>query len=94
MCRNITPLRGLEPPATEEEVRAAAVQFVRKVSGIARPTGMSFAQCEQAADQITAIVERLLEVLPPRARPPKTLPPLRRPEVIARIAARSDASAR
>lgn len=93
MCRNITELRGLEPPATEQEIRAAAEQFVRKVTGVARPTGIVAAHCEQAAGEIATIVESLLEKMPARRQPPKSVPPLRRPEVIARIAARAEASA-
>ncbi len=85
MCRNITELRGLEPPATHEEVDAAARQFVRKVSGLAKPTGDAAERCDAVAVEITALIEGLLEALPPRRQPPKTIPPLRRPEVRARM---------
>jgi hypothetical protein len=89
MCRNITPLRGLEPAATDEEITAAALQFVRKVSGVATVTDTTRAAIEQAVAEISATTNRLLAELPPRKRPPTTVPPLRRPEVRARIAARA-----
>jgi hypothetical protein len=85
MCRNITELRGLEPPATRDEIEAASRQFVRKVTGIARPNLELAAGMEIAAMQIADITEDLLVGLPPRRQPPKTLPPLRRPEVRARL---------
>lgn len=89
MCRNITELRGLEPAATPEEIEAASRQYVRKVSGITRPTGANVDAFEAAVAEVTASTTRLLESLAPRKQPPKTVPPLRRPEVRARIAARS-----
>jgi len=89
MCRNITELRGLEPAATPQEVEAAARQYVRKVSGITRPTEVNSEAFEAAVAEVTATTARLLSSLPPRRQPPKTVPPLRRPEVQARIAARS-----
>jgi hypothetical protein len=85
MCRNITELRGLEPPATTEEVEAAARQFVRKVSGIARPRGDIAEDLDAVAVQIASITGQMLERLPERRQPPKTLPPLRRPEVRQRM---------
>ena len=85
MCRNITELRGLEPPATREEIEAAARQYIRKVSGIARPNLANTAAIERAALEIADITEDLLLGLPPRRQPPKSLPPLRRPEVRARM---------
>jgi hypothetical protein len=88
MCRNITELRGLEPAATPEEIEAASRQYVRKVSGITRPTAVNEEAFETAVAEVTATTMRLLSVLPPRRQPPKTVPPLRRPEVRARIAAR------
>lgn len=88
MCRNITELRGLEPVATEEEIEAASRQYVRKVSGITRPTGANEDAFEAAVAEVTATTTRLLSQLAPRKQPPKTVPPLRRPEVRARIAAR------
>ncbi len=85
MCRNITELRGLEPPATREEIEAAARQFVRKVSGVAKPKGDAAAAMEDAALRIAHITEHLLADLPARRQPPKSDPPLRRPEVRARL---------
>ncbi|MFD4991839.1 DUF2277 domain-containing protein [Cellulosimicrobium cellulans] len=91
MCRNITTLRGLEPPATDEEIEAAARQFVRKVTGIQRTSAATEEPFERAVDEVTAIVARLLDELPERRNPPTTVPPLRREEVRARIAAREAA---
>ncbi|MGJ6125100.1 DUF2277 family protein [Mycolicibacterium sp. Y3] len=88
MCRNITELRGLEPAATAEEIEAASRQFIRKVSGIIRPTAANEAAFETAVAEVTEITTRLLRQLPPRRQPPKTVPPLRRPEVRARLAAK------
>ena len=91
MCRNITELRGLEPPATAEEISAAARQYVRKVSGLATvPTAVTEA-FEAAVSEVTASTTRLLAVLPARRQPPPTVPPLRRPEVQARLKARAAA---
>ena len=78
MCRNITELRGLEPPATQEEIEAAARQYVRKVSGVRKPSAANEERFEQAVADVAAITASLLEDLPPRRQPPKTLPPLRR----------------
>jgi len=89
MCRNITELRGLEPAATAEEIEAASRQYVRKVSGITRPSGANVEAFEEAVADVTAITTRLLDGLAPRRQPPKTVPPLRRPEVRARIEARA-----
>ncbi|GFG64262.1 hypothetical protein MKUB_17520 [Mycobacterium kubicae] len=87
MCRNITELRGLEPPATDEEIAAASRQYVRKVSGITHPSAANVEAFETAVAEVTATTTRLLDALTPRRQPPKTVPPLRRPEVIARLAA-------
>jgi len=89
MCRNITTLRGLEPPATAEETEAAARQYVRKVSGVTRPSAANEEAFEVAVAEVTATTARLLAALPARKQPPKTVPPLRRPEVRARIEARA-----
>jgi len=78
MCRNITTLRGLEPVATDEEIEAAARQYVRKVSGVARTSAATEAAFEAAVAKITAATTELLDTLPPRRNPPPTLPPLRR----------------
>jgi hypothetical protein len=86
MCRNITELRGLQPAATAEEIAAAARQYVRKVSGITHPSVANADAFEAAVAEVTATTTRLLGGLPPRRQPPKTVPPLRRPEVVARLA--------
>jgi hypothetical protein len=88
MCRNITELRGLEPPATDEEIEAAARQFVRKVTGLQKPPPAVAEAYEASIVEVTAVVERLLAQLPARRQPPASVPPLRRPEVRARIEAR------
>lgn len=88
MCRNITELRGLEPAATDQEIEAAARQYVRKISGIPKTSDANREAFEQAVAEVTATTMRLLGSLPARRQPPKTVPPLRRPEVLARIAAR------
>ncbi|MCL9797537.1 DUF2277 domain-containing protein [Frankia sp. AgKG'84/4] len=85
MCRNITELRGLEPAATNEEIEAAARQFVRKVGGVRRPSPAYDAAVDSAVAEIAASVHRLLDTLPARRQPPATVPPLRRPEVRARL---------
>jgi hypothetical protein len=85
MCRNITELRGLEPPVTRDEIEAAARQYVRKVSGVSRPTGPAVDALETAALEIADITQHLLDGLPARRQPPKTVPPLRRPEVRKRL---------
>jgi hypothetical protein len=72
MCRNIRPLYHFDPPATNEEIRQAALQFVRKVSGFARPSRANEPAFEQAVTEVSATVERLLAALttsaPPRNR--------------------------
>ena len=78
MCRNITILRGLEPVATPEEIEAAARQFVRKISGVQKPSAATEAAFEKAVAEIAHITTHLLADLPPRKQPPPTLPPLRR----------------
>lgn len=88
MCRNITILRGLEPAATTEEIQAAALQYVRKVSGVGKITETTREPIERAAAEVARITETLLAELPDRRVPPPTVPPLRRPEVRARIEAR------
>jgi hypothetical protein len=85
MCRNITELRGLEPVATEDEIEAAARQYVRKVSGLNKGPAAAPEVFESAVAEVAATTTRLLAALPPRRQPPRTVPPLRRPEVQARL---------
>ena len=72
MCRNIKTLFNFEPPATEEEIRASAVQFVRKVSGFTKPSKANEEAFERAIDEVADVARRLLTVLqtnaPPRDR--------------------------
>ena len=89
MCRNITELRGLEPPATSDEITAAARQYVRKVSGLQSVPAAATDAFERAVAEVAASTAALLATLPPRRQPPATVPPLRRPEVQARIRARA-----
>jgi hypothetical protein len=92
MCRNITELRGLQPPATAEEITAAARQYVRKVSGLTKVPATAEQAFEEAVREVAETTTRLLATLPDRRQPPPTVPPLRRPEVQARIKARAAAS--
>lgn len=78
MCRNITELRGLEPPATEDEVQAAARQYVRKVTGLRQPPPAAAAAYEAAVAAVAAATAAVLAELPARRQPPATVPPLRR----------------
>ena len=72
MCRNIRPLFHFEPPVTPDEVRAASLQFVRKVSGFTRPSAANQPPFDRAVEDISAAVTRLLDQLvtnaPPRNR--------------------------
>jgi hypothetical protein len=70
MCRSIHTLYNFEPPATEDEVRAAALQYVRKVSGFTKPSQANAEAFERAVDAVTAASERLLGELVTSA-PPK-----------------------
>lgn len=78
MCRNITMLRGLEPPATETEIRAAALQYVRKVGSLSAVSAATQPAVDKAVDAIARATEALLAELPERRTPPPVLPPLRR----------------
>lgn len=78
MCRNITTLRGLQPPASADEVEAAALQYVRKVSGVQTVSHRTEAAVERAVRAVAAATAELLAELPPRQQPPPMLPPLRR----------------
>ena len=72
MCRNIRTLANFEPPATDEEVRASALQFVRKVSGAHRPSRANEVAFNRAVDEVTGAARRLIHALttsaPPRNR--------------------------
>jgi len=78
MCRNITTLRGLDPPPTDEEIQAAARQYVRKVSGVQSTSALTEEAFERAVGQVADATSRLLDELPARRQPPPSLPPLRR----------------
>jgi hypothetical protein len=69
MCRNIKTLANFEPPATTDEVRASALQFVRKLSGATHPSRANEAAFNQAVDEVTAAAERLIQSLQTKAPP-------------------------
>ena len=69
MCRNIRTLHNFEPPASEEEVRAAALQYVRKISGTTKPSRANEAAFARAVDEVTAASQRLLSMLVTQAAP-------------------------
>lgn len=72
MCRNIKTLHNFEPPATEAEIRASAIQFVRKLSGFAKPSKTNEAAFNRAVEKVTEAAQELLDSLvtnsPPRDR--------------------------
>jgi len=72
MCRNIKTLYNFEPPATEQEIRASALQFVRKVSGFTQPSNANRAAFDRAVDEVARAAQDLLDALvsaaPPRDR--------------------------
>lgn len=72
MCRNIKVLANFEPPATDDEIRASALQFVRKLSGASRPSKANEAAFNLAVEEVTASARRLVDALvihaPPRDR--------------------------
>lgn len=78
MCRSITPLRGLEPPASETEIREAALQYVRKVGSLSSVSATNASAVDAAVEAISAATMTLLAELPARRNPPKTVPPGRR----------------
>ena len=78
MCRNITTLRGLEPTATDEEITAAARQYVRKITGVQKTSANTEDAFERAVAIIAKASAEVLIELPPRKVPPKSEPPLRR----------------
>jgi hypothetical protein len=69
MCRNIRTLANFEPPATEEEIRASALQFVRKLSGTTRPSRANEAAFDRAVEEVTAAAARLIASLTTSAAP-------------------------
>jgi hypothetical protein len=70
MCRNIRTLHNFEPPATEDEIRASSLQYVRKVSGFTKPSQANAEAFESAVDEVAAVTTRLLDQLVTNA-PPK-----------------------
>lgn len=70
MCRNIKTLFNFQPPATEDEIRAASVQFVRKLSGYTHPSESNREVFDRAVDEVTVVAQRLLDGLQTNA-PPK-----------------------
>jgi hypothetical protein len=69
MCRNIKTLANFEPPATSDEVRASALQFVRKLSGSTHPSRANEAAFDAAVEEVTAAAERLIQSLQTKAAP-------------------------
>jgi len=69
VCRNIKTLANFEPPATDAEIRASALQFVRKLSGTARPSRVNDAVFQAAVDEVTAVAQRLIRSLKTTAQP-------------------------
>jgi hypothetical protein len=69
MCRNIRTLFNFDPPATEEEVRAASIQFVRKLSGFTKPSHANAVAFERAVEEVSAVAGRLIESLVTTAAP-------------------------
>jgi hypothetical protein len=69
MCRNIRPLFNFEPPASDEEVAAAALQYVRKISGTRKPSTANLAEFERAVDEIAKATRRLVDTLETTASP-------------------------
>ena len=83
MCRNIKTLFNFDPPATDEEIRAASLQFVRKLSGFNAPSRANEAVFNNAIDEVAAVARRLVDSLETHA------PPKNRDEEAARAKARS-----
>jgi hypothetical protein len=69
MCRNIRTLFNFDPPATDEEIRAASVQFVRKLSGFTKPSQANEAAFERAIDEVSDVARRLIDSLVTTAAP-------------------------
>jgi len=83
MCRNIRPLFNFDPPTTEEEIRAASLQFVRKISGFHKPSKANEAEFQGAVDEVAAVSARLIAALE------TTAPPKNREEEAAKAKARA-----
>jgi hypothetical protein len=83
MCRNIKTLFNFDPPATDEEIRAASLQFVRKLSGFTRPSKANEAAFDRAIDEVAKVARRLIDSLETNAEPRN------REEVAARLKERS-----
>ena len=83
MCRNIRTLFNFDPPATDEEIRAASLQFVRKLSGFTRPSKANEAAFDRAIDDVAKVARRLIDSLETNAEPRN------REEVVARLKERS-----
>jgi hypothetical protein len=83
MCRNIRTLFNFDPPATDEEIRAASLQFVRKLSGFTKPSQANAAAFDQAIDEVADVARRLIDSLITSA------PPRDREEVAARAKERA-----
>jgi len=77
MCRNIRPLFNFEPPATDDEVHAAALQYVRKVAGTRKPSGKNVMTFERAVEEIARVTRELVDSLettaPPKSREQEAL---------------------
>lgn len=85
MCRNIKRLHNFDPPATDEEIRAAAIQFIRKISGSTKPSQANEAAFDRAVKAVTSASQELLETLV------TTAAPRNREEEMAKATARSAA---
>ncbi len=83
MCRNIKPLFNFDPPVTDDEIHAASLQFVRKVSGFAKPSKANEAAFLLAVDEVAAVAKKLMLSLE------TTAPPRNREEEMAKAKARS-----
>jgi hypothetical protein len=83
MCRNIRPLFNFDPPATDEEIRAASIQFVRKISGFHKPSKPNEPAFDRAIDEIARVARELVHALK------TTVPPRNREEEAAKARARS-----
>ncbi|HVZ20878.1 MAG TPA: DUF2277 domain-containing protein, partial [Vicinamibacterales bacterium] len=83
MCRNIKTLFNFDPPATEEEIRAASLQFVRKLSGFTKPSKANEEAFDRAVEEVSEVAERLIASLV------TTAPPRDREEWMARARARA-----